>query len=172
MLRTIRFYHNSPRIDFETEINDIPDYTVVIAEFPLAGDVVEVRRGIPYGFSHSGWSKPNPDLHGWNKGIVPAVRWMDFELAGGEGFAILDRGLTGREIDGSTPIIYLFNSEDKISWILQPLGNRKRETCSAIFHHSASGSVAAGTDSADGLGIQPATGRHSFSRCFGFKVIP
>ncbi|HEX4021692.1 MAG TPA: glycoside hydrolase family 38 C-terminal domain-containing protein [Acidobacteriaceae bacterium] len=113
MRRRVRFYHNHPRIDFETELNDIPDYTVVVAEFPLAEDVQEVRRGIPYGFSHSAWAKPNPDLHGWNKGIVPAVRWIDFQLAGGGGIAILDRGLTGRELDGRTPIIYLFNAEDK-----------------------------------------------------------
>jgi hypothetical protein len=39
----------------------------VIAEFPLAEDVVEVRRGIPYGFAHSGWARPNPELPGWNK---------------------------------------------------------------------------------------------------------
>jgi alpha-mannosidase len=139
LLRTLRFYHDSPRIDFETEINDIPDYTVVVAEFPLAEDVVEVRRGIPYGFSHSGWSKPNPDLHGWNKGIVPAVRWMDFELAGGGGFAILDRGLTGREIDGSTPIIYLFNAEDKYHGYYNPwvTGKGKHVLPYSIIPHQA-----------------------------------
>lgn len=120
ILRRIRFYHDHPRIDFETELNDIPDYTVVVAEFPLADDVTEVRRGIPYGFSHSGWSKPNPDLHGWNKGIVPAVRWMDFQSAAGGGVAILDRGLTGREIDGNTPIIYLYNAEDKYHGYYNP----------------------------------------------------
>ena len=25
---------------------------------------------------------PNADLHGWNNGIVPAVRWMDFQTRG------------------------------------------------------------------------------------------
>ena len=113
LIRRLRFYHDYPRIDFETELNDIPDYSVVIAEFPLAEDVVEVRRGIPYGFAHSGWARPNPELPGWNKGIVPAVRWMDFELAGGGGVALLDRGLTGREINGNTPLIYLLNAEDQ-----------------------------------------------------------
>ncbi len=94
--RTIRFYHDHPRIDFETELNDVPNYTVVVAEFPLAEDIVEVRRGIPYGFAHGAWSKPNPSLHGWTKGIVPAVRWIDFALANGGGLALLDRGLSGR----------------------------------------------------------------------------
>jgi hypothetical protein len=111
--RTIRFYQDYPRIDFETELNDVPNYTIVVAEFPLAEDILEVRRGIPYGFSHGAWSKPNPSLHGWTKGIVPAVRWIDFALANGGGFAILDRGLSGRELNERTPILYLLNAEDK-----------------------------------------------------------
>lgn len=111
--RVIRLYHESPRIDFETELNGIPDYTVVVAEFPLAGDVLEIRRGIPYGFSHGAWSQPNPNLHGWTKGIVPTVRWIDYGRSAGGGIALFDRGATGREINGSTPVIYLLNSEEK-----------------------------------------------------------
>jgi alpha-mannosidase len=38
---------------------------------------------------------------------------MDFALAGGGGIALLDRGLTGREINGNTPILYLLNAEDE-----------------------------------------------------------
>jgi alpha-mannosidase len=110
--RTVRLYHGSPRIDFETELNDIPNHTVVVAEFPLASDITQIRRGIPYGFSHGAWSAPDSRLHGWTKGIVPAVRWIDYSLSGGGGFAILDRGLSGRELNGRTPIIYLINAED------------------------------------------------------------
>ncbi len=120
MRRVIRFYHDHPRIDFETELNDVPNYTIVVAEFPLAEDILEVRRGIPYGFSHGAWSKPNPDLHGWTKGIVPAVRWIDFTLASGGGFAIFDRGLSGRELNGRTPIIYLLNAEDQYAGYPNP----------------------------------------------------
>jgi alpha-mannosidase len=111
--RLIRFYHDHPRIDFETELNDVPNYTIVVSEFPLAEDVHEVRRAIPYGFSHGSWAKPNPDLHGWTRGIVPAVRWIDFSLAKGGGFAIFDRGLSGRELNERIPVIYLLNAEDK-----------------------------------------------------------
>ncbi len=111
--RRARFYHAYPRIDFETELNDVPNYTVVVAEFPLAEDVTEIRRGIPYGFAHSSWSDPERGFPGWNRGIVPAVRWMDFELKGGGGVALFDRGLTGREIDGNTPILYVLNAEDE-----------------------------------------------------------
>jgi alpha-mannosidase len=111
--RLMRFYTDYPRIDFETETQDIPDITVVVAEFPLARDITEVRRGIPAGFSHGAWSKPNPDLPGWTTGIVPAVRWIDYSLAGGGGVALLDRGLTGRELNDRTPIIYLQNAVDK-----------------------------------------------------------
>jgi alpha-mannosidase len=111
--RVLRFYKDFPRIDFETEVQDIPNITVVVAEFPLAEDIEEVRRGIPCGFSHAAWAKPNPNLVGWTKGIVPAVRWSHYSLAGGGGLAIFDRGLTGRELNGRTPIIYLVNATDE-----------------------------------------------------------
>jgi alpha-mannosidase len=110
--RVARFYHDHPRIDFETELQDIPDRTVVVAEFPLAEDILELRRGIPYGFSHGAWSKPNPELHGWTQGIVPAIRWSHYAMEHG-GVALLDRGVTGRELNGRTPIIYLYNATDK-----------------------------------------------------------
>jgi alpha-mannosidase len=99
--RTIRFYREHPRIDFETELNDIPDHTVVVSEFPLAHEVVEIRSGIPNGFSQRARS-----------GIVPVVQWVDYGFSEGGGLAILDRGLSGREIDGRTPIIYLLNATD------------------------------------------------------------
>ena len=139
LARHITFYHDHPRIDFETEINDIPDYTVVVAEFPLAEDVAEVRRGIPYGFSHSGWGRPNPELHGWNKGIVPAVRWIDFEFSGGGGVALLDRGLTGREIVGNTPILYLLNAEDQYHKFDNPwtTGKGRHVLCYSLLPHHA-----------------------------------
>lgn len=111
--RTIRLYETHPRIDFLAELNDIPDYTMVYANFPLAEEVEEVMRGVPFGFSHAAWSKPNPDLHGWGKGIVPAVRWSSYATAGGGGAALFDRGLTGRELNGREASIYLFNAEDK-----------------------------------------------------------
>ncbi len=53
--RTMRFLKHSPRIDCATELNDIPPITTVLADFPLADGISEVRRGIPYGFSHGGW---------------------------------------------------------------------------------------------------------------------
>jgi hypothetical protein len=111
--RVMRFYADYPRIDFETFLQDIPDITVVVAEFPFADEISEIRRGIPAGFSHGAWSIPNSGLAGWTKGIVPTVRWIDYSLAGGGGVAILDRGLTGREINGKTPIIHLLNAVDK-----------------------------------------------------------
>ncbi|HUY14471.1 MAG TPA: hypothetical protein VMX16_12745 [Terriglobia bacterium] len=118
--RVMRFYHEHPRIDFETELENVPNLTVVVAEFPLADEVAEVRRGIPNGFSHGAWSKPNPHLHGWTKGIVPAVRWIDFTVAGGGGVSLFDLGLSGRELDGRTPIIYLLNCTDKYNGYPNP----------------------------------------------------
>ena len=137
--RRVRFYRNHPRIDFETELNDIPNYTVVVAEFPLAGEIAAVRRGIPYGFSHGAWARQDPNLHGWTKGIVPAVRWIDFEFAGGGGFAILDRGLAGRELNDSTPILYLLNAEDRYVGYDNPWLSGKGQHVlpySIVAHHS------------------------------------
>lgn len=111
--RMIRFYHHHPRIDFSTELNDVPNYTVVTAQFPLASPVLETRRGIPFGISQSAWSRPNQNLHGWNKGIVPAVRWTDYSLSDDFGLSLFDRGLSGRELDGQTAMIYLLNAEDQ-----------------------------------------------------------
>ena len=135
--RLIRFYAHHPRIDFETEVEDLPNLTVLVAEFPLAQDVTEVRRGIPYGFSHGAWAQPNAELHGWTKGIVPAVRWSHYAMASGGGVALFDRGVTGREIDGRTPIVYLYNATDKYyghpnSWLS---GAGKHQFAYALMAH-------------------------------------
>ncbi len=110
--QTMHFYKNCPRIDFDTEINDIPNATVVVVEFPLADDIKEVRRGIPFGFSHGAWATPDPELAGWTRGIQAAVRWSHYQLANGGGVAILDRGLPGRELNGKCPVLFLLNAMD------------------------------------------------------------
>ena len=102
--RVTRFFKNSPRIEFETELNEIPNLTVVVAEFPLAQTPAEIRRGIPFGFSRDDNAI---------SGIVPAIRWTDYATAGQGGVALLDRGVPGREINGSVPVIYLLNATDK-----------------------------------------------------------
>lgn len=111
--RTVRFYHDSPRIDFTTELNDIPDGTVVVAEFPLANRIQEVRRGIPFGFSLAVCPQRSDDAtRGPKPGVVPVIRWSHYSLENGDGFALLDRGLTGRELDGNTPTLFLLNAVD------------------------------------------------------------
>ena len=102
--RTMRFFKDHPRIEFETELNDVPNLTVVVAEFPLAETPAEIRRGIPFGFSCD---------EGQIQGIAPAVRWSDYASPGKGGVAILDRGSSGREINDRTPIIYLLNATEK-----------------------------------------------------------
>jgi alpha-mannosidase len=110
--RSMTFHREHPRIDCETELNDLPDRTVVVAEFPLAEPVREVRRGIPYGFAHAAWATPNPALSGFSKGITPAVRWSHYQMADG-GLALLDQGLSGRETNDRTAVIYLYNAAEK-----------------------------------------------------------
>jgi alpha-mannosidase len=113
--RVVRFNKDYPRIDFETELEALPDETVVVSEFPLAAMPVEIRRGVPFGFSHGTWPEigMKPHLDGWTQGILPAVRWSDYELPGGGGLALLDRGLPGREITGQTPVLFLCSTVEK-----------------------------------------------------------
>jgi alpha-mannosidase len=111
--RVTRFNKDYPRIDFETELNDLPDKTVVAAEFPLAETPVEIRRAIPFGFAHGAWDKPDPNLPSPMQGVFPAIRWSDYTLPGGGGIAILDRGIPGREITGKTPLLLLTSTVEK-----------------------------------------------------------
>ena len=102
--RITRFLKSHPRIEFETELNDIPNLTVVVAEFPLAATPTESLRGIPFGFSRD---------TGEVRNIVPAIRWTDYSIPGQGGLALLDRGATpGRELNKNTPVIYLLNALD------------------------------------------------------------
>ena len=119
-IRLMRFYKDFQRIDFETELNDLPDLTVVVAEFPLSQMPQEIRRGIPFGFSHAPWAKPDENLHGLPKGIQPAVRWSDYAFPDGSGIALLDHGLSGREINEKTPVIYLYNATEKYYGYVNP----------------------------------------------------
>lgn len=111
--RIMTFYKDHPRIDFDAYLEDIPDRTVVVAEFPLAPEITLARRGIPYGFSQGGWPEPREGLNGYMKGITPAVRWSHYAFEEGGGVALLDRGLPGREIDGNTPLIFLLNAVEE-----------------------------------------------------------
>ncbi len=109
--QTIHFYKDSGRIDFDVELNDVPDKTIVLAEFPLAQAIQETRRGIPYGFSHAAWEREDPSLAGFGDGIVPAIRWSHYQLERG-GVALLDRGLPGRELTGRTPVLFLLDTQE------------------------------------------------------------
>jgi len=102
--REIVFNTVHPRIEFHTRICDLPDRSVLVAEFPLAETPAEIRRGIPFGFSRD-------DNH--VQGIVPAVRWSDYSTPGKGGVALLDEGLSGREINSNVPVIYLYNATNK-----------------------------------------------------------
>ncbi len=135
--RVIRFYKDSPRIDFVVETNDVPDGTIVTAEFPLAGSIAEVRRGIPYGFAHAPWASPNPSLHGLNAGVVPVIRWADYALQDGGGVAMLDRGVPSRELAGNKLIVLLNNVFNRYYWDASDWTNGKgrRRFQYAIYAH-------------------------------------
>jgi len=120
--RVLRFCNESPRIDFLTETNDIPPGTTLSVEFPLADQITEIRRGIPYGFSHCDLTRNDPSAAGVTGGILPVIRWSDYTLAHGGGVAVLDRGLAGREVFENTVILLLHNVCDtyynrKVKWM-------------------------------------------------------
>ena len=102
--RVTRFFKDHPRIEFETELNDVPNMTVVVAEFPLA----ESRRK-----SVAASPLDSRAMTAWSPASCPAVRWSDYATPGQGGVALLDRGFSGREINGRVPILYLLNCVDK-----------------------------------------------------------
>ena len=118
LCRTIRFYREAARIDFDTMIEDAPAGTILSVEFPLAEPIREVRRGIPYGFSTARGPGGTASLPGIATGIAPAIRFSHYALAGGGGLAILDRGIPGRELVDKTAILLLHNCCDAyaLSW--------------------------------------------------------
>ncbi|MBL8296553.1 MAG: hypothetical protein JNN08_32210 [Bryobacterales bacterium] len=101
--RTMTFYRVHPRIDFETRLDLRKDNVLVTVDFPLAGDPVERSRGIPFGYSSG---QPRRGDHA----ILPSIRWSNYQLAGGAGLALLDRGLTGHELNGRTVTLALVNA--------------------------------------------------------------
>jgi hypothetical protein len=134
--QTIHFYKDSPRIDFDVELNDVPDKTIVLAEFPLTQAVQETRRGIPYGFSHAAWEKKDSSLAGYGDGIVPSIRWSHYQFERG-GVALLDRGLPGRELTGRTPVLFLLDTQEIYMGYPSPwLSGRGRQSFSfALVAH-------------------------------------
>lgn len=137
--RVIRFYEDSPRIDFIVETNDLPDGAIVTAEFPLAGAITEVRRAIPYGFAHAAWAEPKADLPGLNAGILPVIRWSDYTLREGGGVAFFDRGVPSRELVDSKVILVLNNVCDRYYWDAADWTNGKglRRFQYALYAHEA-----------------------------------
>lgn len=114
--RVIRFYSDSPRIDFVTETQDLPDGTIVVADFPLHDEITMLRRGIPYGFAQTPWSDFNLDARGNSQGIVPVIRWSHYMLRNGVGVALFDRGVPARELTARTATILLHNAIGKYFW--------------------------------------------------------
>jgi len=138
--RVVRFYETSPRIDFVTETNGLPEGTVVSVEFPLAEEVTEMRRGIPYGFSYGNCIEDIPGVTGLTKGILPAIRWSDYALKNGGGLAILDRGVSGRELVGQTAFLLLHNvCETYLKFPASWMGDKRKQTYAyAILPHAES----------------------------------
>ena len=166
MVRTMRFYDDYPRIDFETELNDIPDRD-------RGGGGVSAGGGRSRGAArHSlrllawrvgGWSGRNARSHestGWTtghraRGALVALR---SSRADG-GVALLDRGLSGRELTGSTPIIFLLNASDKYYGYANAWLSGKGKHRSRLRAGRTRRGLDEGAHPAAGMGIQLPAGR-------------
>ena len=119
--RDIILYKDHPRIDFETVLNFQENDILVTVDFPLAGELVERTRGIPFGFATLDPRHPTPPLeyqmspdlkeYGYTEAMAPAVRWSDYGFAAGGGVALLDYGLSYHELNGSTVTLGLLNGQ-------------------------------------------------------------
>jgi alpha-mannosidase len=123
LTRLIRFHHEFPRVDFETQLDLHADEALITVDFPLAADVRERTRGIPYGFAAIDPKHPFRPLpeyavgeaqhYGFSDAILPAVGWSDYQLAGGFGTALFSEGLAAHELNGRTVTLGLFNAHAK-----------------------------------------------------------
>jgi alpha-mannosidase len=119
--RRIILYRDFPRIDFETTIDLRVHDMVVTVDFPLADTVVQRTRGIPYGFGATDPRNESVPIdyflaadlkhYGSPSALLPVVRWSDYGFATGGGIALLDRGLTCHELNGSTVTLALLNAQ-------------------------------------------------------------
>jgi len=121
LVRDIILYKDYPRVDFETVLDWQGSDVLVTVDFPLAGQVVERTRGIPYGFATLDPRRPTPPIDyylqadhrqfGYSEAMMPAVRWSDYRFADGSGVALLDRGLTCHEFNPDTITLGLMNAQ-------------------------------------------------------------
>ena len=104
----ITVYNEYPRIDFDVYLEDLPDRTVTFMDFVPAAEVMEESRGVPYGFT----GETPEELAEREEGVHPVIRWSNYKLANGAGFALLDRGLPGREISNNRVSVMLNVASD------------------------------------------------------------
>lgn len=123
LTRLIRLYHEFPRVDFETQLVLRADELLITVDFPLAAEIIERTRGIPYGFAAIDPSHPfrplpeyevgEAESYGFSDAILPALGWSDYQLAGSFGTALLTHGLAAHELNGRTVTLGLFNAHAK-----------------------------------------------------------
>jgi hypothetical protein len=106
--QTITIYNNHPRIDFDIYLEDLPDKTVTFMDFIAEYGIIEENRGIPYGFT----TESTEALFLRGEGVHPAICWSSYKLRNGGGFALLDRGIPGREISGKKVSLMLDVTSD------------------------------------------------------------
>lgn len=121
--RSIWFYEDFPRIDFEIELELRRTDVLATVDFVFAGRVVRRTRGIPFGFSEGppeeNWLEPEPyflaraaehNLLGYSAAVMPSLGWSDYRLAGGGGLTLIDEGLPMHEFAPDRLTLGLINA--------------------------------------------------------------
>jgi hypothetical protein len=99
----ITIYNNHPRIDFNIILENLPGRTITFMDFISEYGIINESRGIPYGFS----TELVEALSLRGEGVHPVICWSSYKLRNGAGFAILDRGVTGRQVTEKTVSVML-----------------------------------------------------------------
>lgn len=148
--RTIRFYHHHPRIDFEIDLDLRAQEVLMTTSFLLADDVIQRTRGIPFGFATIDPQHPyrplkdymvgEAETYGFSDAILPAVRWSHYRLNNGSGVALVDRGLTGHELNGRTVTLGLINAHSHYNGLPNSLmaGQGRHRFSYALVPHAGS----------------------------------
>ena len=169
--RVMRFYKDFPRIDFETEVQDIPNITVVVSEFPLARRYRGSSARHSLRFLSWGLGQAEPGFGGLDKGHRAGGALESLQPGGrrrsGDPRPGTHRPGAQRKDTHHLPA----ERHGKVLWISERLAEWQRPTPSGIRSGCARRPLGSSQDSPDGLGIQLSSGACGGQKSDGGEVI-
>ena len=102
-----------PRIDFDAELNDIPEQDGRGRRVPAGSRrSAKSAAAFPTGSRTGPGASRIPSCPATPTASRPPSAGRIISSADGGGVALLDRGLPGRELTGNTPVLFLLNAQD------------------------------------------------------------